>query len=36
MSNFFQDVLPPKDRGRPEREGGIIAIDDYKPPALEN
>ena len=34
--DLFQDVLPPKDRGRPEREGGIIAIADYEGPAGED
>lgn len=34
--DVFQDVLPPKDRGRPEREGGIIAITDYTGQADED
>ena len=35
-ADVFQDVLPPKDRGRPEREGGIIAIADYEGPASDD
>jgi len=27
--DLMQDVLPPKDLGRPEKEGGIISIDEW-------
>ncbi|PCJ30538.1 MAG: pyridoxamine 5'-phosphate oxidase [Gammaproteobacteria bacterium] len=27
--DLVQDVLPPKDQGRPEKEGGIITIDEW-------
>ena len=27
--DLFQDVLPPKDKGRPEKEGGVITIEEW-------
>ena len=27
--DLVQDVLPPKDQGRPEKEGGIITIEEW-------